>query len=76
MSHDALDLIASGRNTPKISSKMRWDAFDAYSARNSACLLAGAVDRAPELFKPAGWQSASPEVGIRRCGGIRREGLS
>jgi hypothetical protein len=31
--------------------KVRWDAFDTYSARNSARLLAGAVDRALELFK-------------------------
>jgi hypothetical protein len=31
--------------------QVRWDAFEAYSARNSARLLASAMDRALELFR-------------------------
>jgi hypothetical protein len=39
------------RDPQYCAGKVRWDLFDAYSARNSARLLAAAVDRALELFK-------------------------
>jgi hypothetical protein len=44
--------LASFIRDPQYSANdVRWDVFDAYSARNSARMLASAIDRALELFE-------------------------
>ena len=44
--------LASFVRDPQYSADdVRWDAFDAYSARNSARVLANAIDRALEMFE-------------------------
>jgi hypothetical protein len=47
----AATLAAFIRDPRYSAEKVRWDAFEAYSARNSARLLAGAVNNAMELFE-------------------------
>ena len=44
--------LAAFISDPRYSAEeVRWDAFEAYSARNSARLLAGAINNAMELFE-------------------------
>src|SRR5262249_19471950 len=38
------------RDTKYSAEDVRWDAFESYSARNSARMLAGAIERALEVF--------------------------
>ena len=50
--HELAAALAAFIRDPRYSAEeVRWDAFEAYSARNSARLLAGAVNNAMELFE-------------------------